>query len=265
MPPQELPAPSRASGGGRQAHPHPRTERSASRARLTRRNAAPRSWITDRGRGRSPGGSARAGVSGGGATRWAIAAASSLFDTSSFRRMCETWTLAVLVLMTSAEAISRFVWPRATSLRTSASRGVRPRVFSRSPCGSDGSGSCGARSSRERWANRSSSRSSGFAPRRAATAYACLRGTPASAREAPAATSASAHRKRQYAARGGRSRRSQAAVASDHSAGRATPRARSCSASARASQPAALGVITEASAAARRAIAISSVPERASD
>jgi Protein of unknown function (DUF3303) len=41
--------------------------------------------------------------------RWAIAAASSRFGASSLRRMCETWTLAVLTLMTSAVAISRFV------------------------------------------------------------------------------------------------------------------------------------------------------------
>ena len=42
---------------------------------------------------------------------------------------------------------------------------------------------------------------------------------------------------------GGRSRCSHVAAASDHDSGRATPRARSCSASARASQPAAFGVI----------------------
>ena len=36
-------------------------------------------------------------------------AASSLFGTPSLRKMCETWTLTVLMLMTSVEAISRFV------------------------------------------------------------------------------------------------------------------------------------------------------------
>ena len=46
---------------------------------------------------------------GGGASRCAICAASIRLDTSSLRRMCETWTLAVLTLMTSSAAISRFV------------------------------------------------------------------------------------------------------------------------------------------------------------
>jgi hypothetical protein len=41
-------------------------------------------------------------MASGGARRCAIAAASRLFGASSFRRMCETWTLAVLTLMTSA-------------------------------------------------------------------------------------------------------------------------------------------------------------------
>src|SRR5690348_6082853 len=52
----------------------------------------------------------------------------------------------------------------------------------------------GARSSRARWASRSSSRSSGLAPIRAATACASRSGTAASIREAPAAASASAWR-----------------------------------------------------------------------
>ena len=51
--------------------------------------------------------SSRAG--GGGVSRCAISAASSRLATSSFRRMCETWTLAVLTLMTSSAASSRFV------------------------------------------------------------------------------------------------------------------------------------------------------------
>ena len=49
------------------------------------------------------------GPAGGGARRWAIAAASILFGAPSLRRMCETWTLTVLTLMTSVAAISRFV------------------------------------------------------------------------------------------------------------------------------------------------------------
>ena len=73
------------------------------------------SWTTERVEGRLS--EVRLGLGErGGATRWAIAAASILFDTFSFRRMWETWTLAALVLMTSAEAISRFVWPHATRL-----------------------------------------------------------------------------------------------------------------------------------------------------
>ena len=66
--------------------------------------------------------------------RCAIAAASSRFGASSLRRMCETWTLAVLTLMTSVAAISRLVKPRATRARTSASRGVRPRSSARLCC-----------------------------------------------------------------------------------------------------------------------------------
>ena len=57
-----------------------------------------------------------------------MAAASTRLGASSLRRMWETCTLAVLTLMTSSSAISRLVRPRATSARTSASRGVRPSV-----------------------------------------------------------------------------------------------------------------------------------------
>jgi hypothetical protein len=46
---------------------------------------------------------------GGGARREMVAAASSLLGAPSLRRMCETWTLAVLTLMTSTAAISRLV------------------------------------------------------------------------------------------------------------------------------------------------------------
>ena len=46
---------------------------------------------------------------GGGARREMVAAASSLLGAPSLRRMCETWTLTVLTLMTSAAAISRLV------------------------------------------------------------------------------------------------------------------------------------------------------------
>ena len=45
----------------------------------------------------------------GGERRCAIAAASSRFGAPSLRRMCETWTLAVLTLTTSSAAISRLV------------------------------------------------------------------------------------------------------------------------------------------------------------
>ena len=38
-----------------------------------------------------------------------VAAASSLLGAPSLRRMCETWTLTVLTLMTSTAAISRLV------------------------------------------------------------------------------------------------------------------------------------------------------------
>ncbi len=48
-------------------------------------------------------------VSGAGVSRCAIRAASIRLGTSSLRRMCETWTLAVLTLMTSSVAISRLV------------------------------------------------------------------------------------------------------------------------------------------------------------
>jgi hypothetical protein len=44
----------------------------------------------------------------------AIAAASSLFGAPNLRRMCETWTLAVLTLMTSVVAI----WRSARSPRS---------------------------------------------------------------------------------------------------------------------------------------------------
>ena len=46
---------------------------------------------------------------GGGARREMVAAAWSLLGAPSLRRMCETWTLTVLTLMTSAAAISRLV------------------------------------------------------------------------------------------------------------------------------------------------------------
>jgi hypothetical protein len=46
---------------------------------------------------------------GGGARREMVAAASSRLGAPSLRRMCETWTLTVLTLMTSAAAISRLV------------------------------------------------------------------------------------------------------------------------------------------------------------
>jgi hypothetical protein len=49
------------------------------------------------------------GAGGGGVSRCAISAASSRLVTSSFRRMCETWTLAVFTLIVSSDAISRFV------------------------------------------------------------------------------------------------------------------------------------------------------------
>ena len=42
--------------------------------------------------------------------------------------MFDTWTLAVLTLITSSAAISWLVQPRATRVSTSASRGERPRV-----------------------------------------------------------------------------------------------------------------------------------------
>ncbi len=48
-------------------------------------------------------------AAGSGERRCAMVAASSLFGTSSLCRMCETWTLAVLVLIVRAAAISRFV------------------------------------------------------------------------------------------------------------------------------------------------------------
>ena len=46
--------------------------------------------------------------------------------TPSFRRMFETWTLAVLSDTKSSSPIWRLVRPAATSVRTSASRGVSP-------------------------------------------------------------------------------------------------------------------------------------------
>ncbi len=49
-------------------------------------------------------------------------------DTLSFRMMFDTWTLAVLTLIVSSAAISRFEYPRARSWRTSFSRAVRPRA-----------------------------------------------------------------------------------------------------------------------------------------
>jgi hypothetical protein len=49
------------------------------------------------------------GAGDGGASRCAISAASSRLVTSSFRRMCETWTLAVFTLIVSSDAISRLV------------------------------------------------------------------------------------------------------------------------------------------------------------
>src|SRR3954451_20866807 len=44
-----------------------------------------------------------------GAKRWLIAAASCLLGAPSLRKMCDTWTLAVLTLITSSPAISRLV------------------------------------------------------------------------------------------------------------------------------------------------------------
>ena len=53
--------------------------------------------------------SSRPVYGGPGERRWAMAAASSRFGAPSLRRMCETWTPAVLTLMTRAAAISRLV------------------------------------------------------------------------------------------------------------------------------------------------------------
>ena len=112
----------------------------------------------------------------------------------------------------------------------------------------------GARSSRARWASSSSSRSRGLRPDpsrdgvRLPERHARLRAGRAGGDErlglAPAAV--------------GRERRAFEPVPAPlrrptTRSGRATPRARSYSASARASQPAAFGVTAEASAAARRA------------
>ena len=61
-------------------------------------------------------------------TRWATAAASPRPLTPSLAKMLETCTLAVLVLMNSAEAISPLDRPSATSCSTSSSRGVSPAI-----------------------------------------------------------------------------------------------------------------------------------------
>ena len=58
--------------------------------------------------------------------------------------MCETWTLAVLTLITSSAAISRLVRPWATRVSTSVSRGVSPRSSSRSCWRVGGASSGGA-------------------------------------------------------------------------------------------------------------------------
>ena len=109
--------------------------------------------------------------------------------------MCETCTLAVFTLMTSSAAISRLVKPRATSARTSA---LAPRQAEvRERVGGLGTrGRAAARGSRRaRAASSSSSRSSGARaePRGDGVRFA-RSGAPASVRDAPAATSASAWR-----------------------------------------------------------------------
>ena len=116
------------------------------------------------------------------------------FGTPSFPRMWETWTLAVLTLMTSASAT------RGPCSRGRRGPGPRPRAAQaenlRDALLLVSTRSGGARSSRARCARSSSSRPSGFAAIRSATAYASAEGSCLDPRRS-AATSASASRQRQ--------------------------------------------------------------------
>ena len=180
-----------------------------------------------------------------------MAAASRRFGASSFWRMCETWTLAVFTLITSAAAISRS-GARAIALSISAFARGQPSSLPAVPReGLPLSGA--ARSSRARSASRSISRNRvGADPRRdcprfpqgragvgagGAGSDQCFGLPPSGSTPRPA---------------GGRSSRSQAAAASIHAPGCAAPPARACSASASASQPPESEKTAEASAAAWR-------------
>ena len=188
--------------------------------------------------------------------RWAIAAASRLLGVSSFRRMCETWTLAVLMLMTSASAISRLVWPRAT-------RRQYLRLARRQPedCSQVVLGASGARSGGSDRAGRAGEQVELAQQRLRADAsgdgvrlperYARLGAGRAGGDECLGLAPAAVGRERRPLEQlpGG--------AASDHDSGWATPWARSYSASASASQPAAFGVTADASWALSRATASS--------
>ena len=191
-----------------------------------------------------------------------MAAASSRFGAPSLRRRWETCTPAVLTLMTRVAAISRADLAVGVATGDEGQDLRLPRRQAEEL--PQALRSVGRPSVRRRELQPRAGRAAraaparGVAPIRAATAYACLSGPLASAREAPAATSASAWRERQEAARGGRWSCSQAVAASHHhDSGWAAPRARSYSASARAHQPATFRVMAAASAAARRARAMS--------
>ena len=117
--------------------------------------------------------------------------------------MCETCTLAVFGLMKSAVPISRFVFPSASRRRTSSSRAV-------SPNGSSGAGGrLGSRPRREIDAGPARELLDLLAqrPRAEPGGERVAAGDSASAtrvRAAPAASAASASRRRAYAARKGR-------------------------------------------------------------
>ena len=170
--------------------------------------------------------------------------------------MCETWWPAVLTLITSSSAISRFVWPRATSASTSASRGVSPRRSSIGRFDAAARGSGDASSSRARAASSSSSRSSGL------RSEACRDGVRLPERHAGVGARGARRRRAPRPGASGSTPRAAGARAGPTwsrprttSSGRRSPRARAYSASASARQPAAFGVTAAASAAARRAAA----------
>ena len=171
-----------------------------------------------------------------------MAAASTRFGASSLRRMWETCTLAVLTLMTSAAAISRLVRPRATSVEHLGLARRQPEELLQALRRVGGAGvrrrrieprSLGEQLELAQQGLRSEPGRDGVGvPERHARLGAWRAGGDERLGLAPAAVRGERRALEALPGRGG---------VRPHSRGRASPRARSCSASASASQPPAFG------------------------